>query len=250
MDLSSICKDTSDYVDMWSDSNSNGVYYDLKASGDNRPKYVADAINNFPAIDFTGANVGLVSEHKYLKGPNEPFTWIMAIQGKDSGGGGSRPPHKNIFTTSDNNWAGLNINRDDLYPVAASNRGVHIWAAQYHNNVNGPELTKDELTILSVKYDGTEVSVRWGKDKTETKNATQMEWRRGQPGYVAMGLALQNEHHDYSGYIGEVLVYDVALESSVLENMIDVMTTKWTTGKTWKRSGNYVYYKKYSTIPE
>ena len=88
----------------------------------------------------------------------------------------------------------------------------------------------------------------WGKNIKETKNATQKEWRKGQPGYVAMGLALQNKGHDYSGYIGEVLAYDAALESSVLGKLIDAMTTKWTTGKSWKNSGNFVHYKKNSTL--
>lgn len=224
---------------MWSDTNQN---YDLKTSNPNfRPKYVTNAINNFPAIDFTGNNVGLVSEHKYSNGPNDPFTWIMAVQAKES----DNPTHQNIFSTSDNNWQGLNINRPDFIPVAASNLGIHVWAAAAENNIEGPKLPKDKLIILTVKYDGKVASVSWGMNKKASVTpGSNSKWKQGQPGYVAMGLALQNNRHDYSGYIGEVLAYDVELESSVLERMVEAMSIKWTTGKLWKRSGYYSQYSK------
>ena len=226
MDISRISKDHSDYVNIWSDSSQ---HYDLKASGNPRPKYVKKAINNYPAVDFTGTNVGLVSNHKYSNGPNDPFTWIMAVQPKDSG---DRP--QNIFSTSDNNWHGPG----DFFPVAASNQGIHVWAASPENNINDAKLPKDELTIFTVRYDGKEAFVYWGMNKRASLiPQSNSNWKRGPPGYVAMGLALQNANHDYSGYIGEILAYDVALKHSVLEKMVVSMTAKWTTGKPWKESG-------------
>ena len=232
MDLSSISKDQWNNVNMWSDSNQN---YDLMTSNpDYRPKYVTNAINSLSAIDFSGKNVGLVSEHKYSNGPNDPFTWIMAVQTKAS----DNQTPQNIFSTSDNNWQGLNINRADFYPVAASTHGIHVWVGKTEDQIKSLKLPKDKLIILSVKYDGKVASISWGmNEKGSVTPSSDSIWRKGQPGYVAMGLAIQNNRHDYSGYIGEVLAYDVELESSILEKMIVAMSTKWTTGKSWNKSG-------------
>ena len=234
MDLSTIQKDSSNFVDSWLDKNQ---HYDLKASGENRPKYVLNAINNFAAIDFTGANVGLVSDLKYSNGPNEPFTWIMAVKPTII----TLIKPYNIFTTSDNNWNGLNINRDDFHPVAASTNGIHAWAGNQKSNLKDQRITTSELTILTVKYDGKEASVYWNMNKMAAFAPDSAVWERGPVGYVSMGLGVQNDRHDYSGFIGEVLTYNVALESPILHEMIEAMSIKWTTGTQWTKSGNSLF---------
>ena len=233
MDFSSIQKDDSNFVDNWLDRNQ---HYNLKASGENRPKYVLHAINSLAAIDFTGANVGLVSIFTYSNGPNDPFTWIMAVKPSvitNQGHG------NNIFSTSDNNWNGLNINRPDFHPVSASTNGIHAWASQLKNSIVDQKLPVNKLTILTIKYDGKEASVYWDMNKMATITPDNAEWGRGPIGYISMGLGLQNANHDYSGFIAEVLAYNVALESPILDEMIEAMSTKWTTGKQWKKSGLY-----------
>ena len=42
---------------------------------------------------------------------------------------------------------------------------------------------------------------------------------------------MQNNGHDYSGYIGEVLAYTVALPESEMLSHIQDMETKWSPGK-------------------
>ena len=227
MDSSRISKDDSNLVNRWSDSNQQ---YDLKASGENRPKYIANAINNFAALDFTGVNIGLVSDHKYSNGPNDPFTWIMAVKpGKNT--------NANIFSTSDNNWKGLNIGRPDYHPVAATSHGIHAWAASSGSSTLSLKMPMDELTILTLKYDGNEATVYWGMTKVGTLSPNTEEWKRGPIGYISMGLGVQNTAHDYSGFIGEVLAYNVDLKSPILEEMIERMSTKWTIGLQWKKLG-------------
>lgn len=221
METSSISKDGSNKVGIWTDVDEN---YNVKASGANRPEFVPSAINGFPAIDFTGANVGLCSDIKYSKAPNDPFTWIMAVQPSDSNG------VTNLFTTGDNNWSALNTGRNDYYPIAAAINGIHGWSTT--NDLNNIRLPTKQLTIYTIWYDGSKAKVYWGnvmKGELTTRN-----WNRGPKGYVVMGLGMQNWPHQYSGYIGEVLAYDVALDQNALTSIIDAMTTKWTIGTSWK----------------
>ena len=205
--------------------------YDVKANSVNRPRFVSSAINGFPGIDFTGANIGLVSDVKYSKAPGHPFTWIMAVKPKAGN------TWNNIFSTADNNWDGLNINSGWVYyPIAASSDGAHGWGEP--SNIRGFELPAEELTIYTVWYDGTNAKIYWGNTiKTENRPTN---WNKGQIGFVSMGLGIQNTNHDYSGFIGEVLAYDTALEASRLKKIIDAMTIKWTTGESWMdyRFGN------------
>ena len=196
--------------------------YDVKASGVNRPKYVSRAINDFPAIDFSGTDVGLISDKKYSIGPNDSFTWIMAV--KPTAGN----KWTNIFSTSDNNWDGLN--RGDIhYPISAASGGIHGWSTT--DDLERHDLPADTLTIYTIWFDGRDAKLYWGKVmKGEVKPTS---WDKGSIGYVAMGLGVQNTNHDYFGYIGEVLAYDVALKTDELNDMITAMTTKWTTGVLW-----------------
>ena len=216
----SVIKDGLDKVSLWSDME---MKYDVKSTGKHQPKFVSKAINGFPAIDFSGADVGLVSDVKYSKGPNAPFTWIMAVQPQAVNG------WPNIFSTSDSNWSGLN-KWAGYYGIAATTDGIHGWSTP--SDLRKSHLPTNKLTIYTIWYDGTIAKVYWNKDIKITH--TSKDWGKGPTGYVAMGLGLQNHHHDYSGYIGEVLAYDVALESTKHNQMIDAMIEKWTTGASWK----------------
>lgn len=226
MSLSSLTKDGNNKVSRWSDLQ---MKYDVKAPAINQPKYVSNAINGFPAIDFSGTDIGLASDVKYAKGPNTPFTWIMAIKPKAGKG------WDNLFSTSDGNWGVLNLqnvrtcNDYKYYPIAATIKGIHGWCVSSYST---SPLPNDKLTIQTIWYDGTTVKVYNGKDIKATQ--TPSDWGKGQIGYVTIGIGMQHRNHRYSGYVGEVLAYDVALESSKLNSMIDAMTEKWTTGGSWK----------------
>ena len=76
MNPENVVKDDEGKVATWFDMKKK---YDVKANSVNRPRFVSSAINGFPGIDFTGANIGLVSDVKYSKAPGHPFTWIMAV---------------------------------------------------------------------------------------------------------------------------------------------------------------------------
>ena len=226
MSLSSVTKDSNSKVSRWSDLQ---MKYDVKAPTKHQPKYVSNAINGFPAIDFSGADTGLVSGFKYSKGPNTPFTWIMAIQPKGS------HSWDNLFSTSDGNWAVFNTRPDSCdkyayYPIAATSDGIHGWCHGSEVRISG--LPNDKLTIYTIWYDGTTVKIYSGKDIKATNKPT--NWGKGQTGYVSFGIGMQHSSHQYWGYVGEVLAYDVALESSNVNAMIDAMTEKWTTGGSWK----------------
>ena len=225
MNSTSMVVDPAGKIAIWVDSVNQ---YDVKAPAANRPLFVANAINNFPAIDFTGSNIGLISDIKYSVGPNNPFTWIMAV--KPTAGNG----WTNIFTTSDNNWDGLNGgNPYEYYPISAASDGIHGWSTP--NDLRNNDLSDDTLTIYTIWYDGNTAKIYWGNSmKAEI---TPTSWDRGPIGYVAMGFGVQNEGHDYFGYIGEVLAYDTALGTNALNIMITAMTTKWTSGKLWEEAG-------------
>ena len=225
MSSASLTKDDLGKVSVWQDLKEK---YDVKADAAHQPKYVENAINGFPAIDFSGSAIGLVSDVKFSKGPDSPFTWIMAVQPRETN------EWHNIFSTSDANWAGLGKSYS-YYPISAASDGIHGWSTP--SDVRDLELSVDQLTIYTIWYDGTNAKIYWGKDLKATN--TPSNWNKGPTGYVAMGLGLQNRGHDYSGYIGEVLVYDVALESEQLNETIDAMTKKWTTGASWKKPGKF-----------
>ena len=225
MNHTSTIVDDDGKVETWVDTVNE---YDVKAGIGNRPLYVANAINDFPAIDFTGSNIGLISDIKYSVGPNGPFTWIMAIRPISNSG------WKNIFTTSDNNWDGLN-GGSGYYPISASYDGIHGWSTP--SDLTGNDLPDDTLTIYTVWYDGNNAKIFWGDSMKAEMTPT--SWDRGPIGYVAMGFGVQNAGHDYSGYIGEVLAYDTALGTDALSNMISAMTTKWTSGGLWVESGMF-----------
>ena len=55
-------------------------------------------------------------------------------------------------------------------------------------------------------------------------------------GYIKMG-------RNYTGLIGEILLYDAALEFPVLTNLIHLMSKKWTTGIQWKKPGKNIILK-------
>ena len=106
---SSITKDNDNRVSEWSDSDEN---YDVKASGDHRPLYVENAINGrYPAISFDGSNVGLASDNQYSQLPNQPFTWIAAVQPTGTG-------WHNIFATNDAPWSDLNSGVWNWHPIS------------------------------------------------------------------------------------------------------------------------------------
>ena len=160
MSAGSITKDGFGKVSSWSDLE---MKYDVKAASKHQPKFVSNAINGFPAIDFSGAAIGLVSDVKYSKGPNTPFTWIMAI--KPTAGNG----WANIFSTSDGNWPALNTHRGcgkgNLYlPVTAASKGIHVWCNWVTGgSIGTAQLPVDKLTIYTVWYDGTTTKMYWGK---------------------------------------------------------------------------------------
>ena len=55
MDQSSIVKNESGYVKIWSDKMGN---FDVKAFDQSHPKYVSTAIHGNPAVDFSGSDIG------------------------------------------------------------------------------------------------------------------------------------------------------------------------------------------------
>ena len=105
--------------------------------------------------------------------------------------------------------------------------GVHGWAGP--NDVTGLNLPTNQLTVYTIWFDGTTCKIYWGSEMKQ--EFTQSGWDQGALGYVVMGLGMQNNGHDYSGYIGEVLAYTVALPESEMLSHIQDMETKWSPGK-------------------
>ena len=105
---STITKDSNNRVSQWSDSDEN---YDVKASGSQMPLYVANAINGHPAISFEGSDVGLAADVQYSQLPNQPFTWIAAVQPTGTG-------WHNIFATNDAPWSDANSGVYNYHPIS------------------------------------------------------------------------------------------------------------------------------------
>ena len=109
MELTSITKDNSNKVSQWNDLD---AHYDVKASGNSRPTYAENIIGGkYPAIDFTGSNIGLIADVKYSQVGNQPFTWIAALQPTATG-------WLNIFTTNDAPWSDLNSGVWNYHPIS------------------------------------------------------------------------------------------------------------------------------------
>ena len=225
MDDSSIIKDESGFVEVWSDKAGN---FDVKSSGQNRPEYAANAINGYPAINFTGSRVGLISDVKYSKSPNQPFTWIMAVRTTFD-----TQPYQNIFTTTGATWAETNL-ETDYFPVIATSDGIYSFY-QHKKFFTKFRLPKDELQIYVVRFDGSKLTVSLGIP--DPKNEEPVDWVKEQVGYVNMGRYYSDKGWPYIGFLGEILAYDIALEWPVLNNLVHSMNKKWNTGINWKKKG-------------
>ena len=231
MDISSIITDESGFINMWSDKTGN---FNVKSAGQNRPKLVSTAINGNPAINFTGSNIGMVSDAKHSRSSNNPFTWLMALKST------SDDMLKHVFTTTGADWTELGVGTD-YFPIAATTNGVF----SYHQELKFFEnetLLKDHLQIYTVRFDGSELIASMGIP--DPLNAIAVDWTKEQVGHINIGKHSHDRSMDFEGFIGEILAYDIALDWNVLTNLINELSKKWTAGIQWKKSeiGKFIYF--------
>ena len=233
MDESSIIKDESGFVDVWSDKAGN---FDVKSSEQNQPEYAANAINGYPAINFTGSHVGLISDVKYSRNANQSFTWIMAIKTTSD-----TQPDQNIFTTTGATWDETKL-ETDYFPIIATSNGIYSFH-HYQKLFETVELPKDKLQIYVVRFDGSKLIVSLGIP--DPKKEKSVDWVKEQVGYINMGRQSADKGEPFIGFIGEILAYDIALDWPVLSNLVHSMNKKWNTGIKWKNQGEYLHMNNY-----
>ena len=223
MDQSSIVRNESGYIDLWTDKMGN---FDLKSAGQSHPKYVSEAIHGNPAVDFTGYDIGLISDVKYMRLSNQPFTCIMVVKPT------SDDLFQHIFTVTSANWTESGIGTD-YFPIVAMTNGIFVFDDDLHA-FDKVVLEKDFLQIYTVRYDGSKLIASIGIPDSNNQKPVNLDQERA--GYIKMG-------RNYTGLIGEMLLYDAALEFPVITNLIHLMSKKWTTGIQWKKPGKDIIFK-------
>ena len=232
MDISSIITDKAGFVDMWWD---NKRHFNVKSAGQNRPKLVSTAINGNPAINFTGPNIGLISYVKYSKSSNHPFTWVMAVQST------SDDLFKHIFTTTGPDWTESKVGTD-YFPIVATTSGIFSFDPKLRLFEN-ETLPKDHLQIYTVRFDGSELIASAGIP--DPQNVVPVEWNKEQVGHISIGKHFNNRSMDFTGLIGEILAYDIALDWNVMTNLIHGMSKKWNLGITWTNAEKGIFILSY-----
>ena len=221
MDQSSIVRNESNYVEIWSDKMGN---FDVKAFGQSHPEYVSNAIHGNPAVNFSGSDIGLISDVRYSRLSNQPFTCIMVVQPT------SDALEQHIFSISTANWTESGVGTD-YFPIVAMTDGIFLFDQGLHEFEN-EVLAKDFLQIYTLRYDGSDMIVSIGIPNPKNQKSITLD--KETEGYIKMGK-------NYTGLIGEILLYNVALEFSVITNLVHSMSKKWTAGIQWKKPGMYLH---------
>ena len=222
MDQSSIVRNESGYIEIWADKMGN---LDLKSAGQSQPKYASEAIHGNSAVDFTGSDIGLISDVKYIRSSNQPFTCIMVVKPK------SDDLFQHIFTVTSANWTGSGMGTD-YFPIVAMTNGIFV----YDNDLHAFDkllLEKDLLHIYTIRYDGSNLIASKGVPNPKNQKPINLDSERS--GYIKMGK-------NYTGLVGEILLFNAALEFPVITNLIHSLSKKWTAGIQWENPGKEIIF--------
>ena len=145
-----------------------------------------------------------------------------------------------VLTSCGSGWTESKVGTE-YFPIVATTSGIFSFDPKLRLFEN-ETLPKDYLQIYTVRFDGSELIASAGIP--DPQNVVPVEWNKEQVGHISIGKHFDNRSMDFTGLIGEILAYDIALDWNVLTNLINELSKKWTAGIQWKKSeiGKFIYF--------